>query len=371
MIDTTRRTTHHAPRTTHSETADAVLRTEDLVIGYRHPGRADSVVAAGLNLELRRGELVCLLGPNGAGKSTLMRTLAALQPSLSGAIWLDGDAPSALSARELARRLSIVLTERVDVGNLAARELVALGRHPYTDWWGNLTPQDAEIVRWAIQAVGAVPLADRPVQELSDGERQKIMIARALAQEPQLILLDEPTAFLDLPRRVEVMGLLRSLARQTGRAILLSTHDLDLALRGADRLWLLSAEGEYCTGAPEDLVLNGAFERVFASAGVTFDAYAGSFRVAREAAGVVQLCGDGMAALWTIRALEREGFCIEQISADPLGVGRSAKPIGKASVASISIQPEQPHWRLDISGNAENHTSIYDLIASLRSRIGD
>src|SRR5690606_15556372 len=143
-------------------------------------------------LVLERGELVCLLGPNGAGKSTLMRTLAGLQPALSGEVWLDGQRPADLSARALAQRLSIVLTERIDVGTLSAAELVALGRHPYTDWWGNLTPHDGEVVRWAIRAVGAGVLADRPVQELSDGERQKIMIARALAQEPQLILLDEP-----------------------------------------------------------------------------------------------------------------------------------------------------------------------------------
>lgn len=276
--------THHSQFTIHHSqftiSSDEVLRADDLTIGYRHAGRADGVVAAHLNLSLQRGELVCLLGPNGAGKSTLMRTLAGLQPPLGGKVWLDGDEPSALPARELARRLSIVLTERVDVGNLSAQELVALGRHPYTDWWGNLTAHDAEVVRWAIRAVGAVSLADRPVQELSDGERQKIMVARALAQEPLLIMLDEPTAFLDLPRRVELMGLLRSLARQTGRAILLSTHDLDLALRSADRLWLLSVEGKMATGAPEDLVLSGAFQETFASEGVAFDQYSGSFRIA-------------------------------------------------------------------------------------------
>ncbi|MEZ4635407.1 MAG: ABC transporter ATP-binding protein [Caldilineaceae bacterium] len=200
---------------------DIILETKHLTIGYRHAGRADVVVSHDLDLRLRRGELVCLLGPNGAGKSTLMRTLAGLQPALGGSILLDGDAPGDLTAREMARRLSIVLTERVDVGNLSAQELVALGRHPYTDWWGNLTPHDEEVVRWAVRAVGAGALAERPILELSDGERQKVMIARALAQEPLLILLDEPTAFLDLPRRVEVMGLLRALARHTGRAILL------------------------------------------------------------------------------------------------------------------------------------------------------
>lgn len=334
---------------------ETILRTEQLTVGYRHAGRADRVIAADLDLCLRRGELVCLLGPNGAGKSTLMRTLAGLQPALRGEIWLDGDRPADLSARELARRLSIVLTERIDVGNLSVRDLVALGRHPYTDWWGNLTAHDEEVVRWAVRAVGAGDLADRPVQELSDGERQKVMIARALAQEPLLILLDEPTAFLDLPRRVEVMGLLRTLARQTGRAILLSTHDLDLALRSADRLWLLSADGKMQIGAPEDLVLSRAFEQVFASEGIVFDGYTGSFRIVRDAAGIIHLRGDGMAALWTTRALEREGFCV-----DPHGTTPSS--------ATVIIDEDHGalRWALRRGGRDEYFDQIYGLIGALR-----
>ncbi len=341
--------------------ADIVLQTEQLSIGYRHTGRAETVVSSNLNLCLRRGELVCLLGPNGAGKSTLMRTLAGLQPALSGDVLLDGDRPAELSARELARRLSIVLTERVDVGNLSTRDLVALGRHPYTDWWGNLTQHDEEVVRWAVRVVGAASLAERPVLELSDGERQKVMIARALAQEPLLILLDEPTAFLDLPRRVEVMGLLRNLARHTGRAILLSTHDLDLALRSADRLWLMSATGEVQTGAPEDLVLSGAFERVFASEGVSFDPYTGSFHIVREAAGIVHLHGEGMPVLWATRALEREGFCVV----------RAIEPGTPAPVAEIAVEvePDGPQWVLCIGGKTYGVGDIYTLISVLRREL--
>ena len=154
--------------------------------------------------------------------------------------------------------------------------LVSLGRHPYTGWTGTLSEQDQRTVQWALQAVRAQELADRLLVEMSDGERQKILIARALAQEPRVMLLDEPTAFLDLPRRVEVMDLLRRLAQENHQAILLSTHDLDLALRNADRLWLLSADGALYDGAPEDLILNGAFERVFSAEGVTFDSERGS-----------------------------------------------------------------------------------------------
>ncbi|MEO0562833.1 MAG: ABC transporter ATP-binding protein, partial [Chloroflexota bacterium] len=228
-----------------------VLETHNLSVGY--PAHT---VASELSLSLASGELVCLLGPNGAGKSTLMRTVAGMQPILAGRVTIGPDDLARLSPRERAARLSVVLTERPNLGLLNGYALVALGRHPYTDWTGRLSPHDEAVVRWAVEAVDATDLADRPMTKLSDGQRQKLMIARALAQESEVMLLDEPTAFLDLPRRAEVMGLLRNLAAQTGRAILLSTHDLDLALRTADKLWLMS-EGAVRVGTPEDLVLSG------------------------------------------------------------------------------------------------------------------
>ena len=300
-----------------------VLTTHDLTIGYRK-----RVVAENLSLELRAGELVCLLGPNGAGKSTLLRTLAGMQPPLSGRALLQGEEVSKLSAREIAKRLSIVLTERVDAGTITARELVALGRYPYTDWMSRQSDVDRRAVERAIRAVGASELADRHVHELSDGERQKIMIARALAQEPVVMMLDEPTAFLDLPRRVEIVYLLRSLARETRRAILLSTHDLDLALRCADQVWLMTQEGKMHIGAPEDLVLSGAFGRAFASMGAHFDSETGTFATTTPSIGTVYLKGEGTTALWTIRALEREGFHL-----DPM------------SDAIIEVDGEQQRWK--------------------------
>ena len=294
-------------------TDGTVLRTNALSIGYRRARSAAVVIASELNFSLRPGELVCLLGPNGAGKSTLMRTLARLQPSLSGQIWLDDRPLDELRPGQLARRLSVVLTERVDVGAMTGYGLVSLGRHPYTGWTGTLSQQDQRTVQWALQAVRAQELADRLLVEMSDGERQKILIARALAQEPRVMLLDEPTAFLDLPRRVEVMDLLRRLAQENHQAILLSTHDLDLALRNADRLWLLSADGALHDGAPEDLILNGAFERVFSAEGVTFDRERGSFHTRQETCGRLLLRGDGVAAFWTRRALERIGYAVQEV----------------------------------------------------------
>lgn len=265
-------------------------------------------MARGLSLDLRRGEIVCLLGPNGAGKSTLMRTLAGMQPPLEGCVEIEGQNLHALPPSELARSLSIVLTERIDVGNLSAYELVSLGRHPYTDWSGKLGDADHRAVRRAMQAVGAETLSARPVNELSDGERQKVMIARALAQEPTIMLLDEPTAFLDLPRRVEMVTMLRDLAHATGCAILLSTHDLDLALSNADCVWLLPMEGAVHVGTPEELVLNGAFAAAFRSEGLVFDRGQGTFKVRRRLRGSIGLSGTGETASWTGRALERIGF---------------------------------------------------------------
>ncbi len=293
-----------------------VLQTHQLTIGY-----PKYTVAHDIDVALYAGELVCLIGPNGAGKSTLMRTLAAMQAPLAGHTTLLGADVYKLESRELARRLSIVLTDRVDVGLLTGYALVALGRHPYTDWTGQLAPHDEAVVRWAVEAVGAVDLAPRHVNELSDGERQKLMIARALAQEPAVMLLDEPTAYLDLPRRVEIMLLLRGLARKTERAILLSTHDLDLALRNADRIWLMPKGGDLQLGAPEDLVLSGAFERAFASEGVQFDRRTGSFKPQVDATKTIAVRGEGIRLIWTVRALERAGYAISDDASQQIIIG--------------------------------------------------
>jgi iron complex transport system ATP-binding protein len=320
----------------------ALLSTHDLTIGYQHGQRQTQAVTTAINAQLRPGELVALIGPNGAGKSTLLRTLAGLQKPLAGKICLGAEDLVHLSPTELARRLAIVLTDRVEMGNLSVYALVALGRHPYTDWRGKLTSKDEEVVRWAINAVGATALAHRPVNELSDGERQKVMIARALAQEAQVLLLDEPTAFLDLPRRVEILRLLGLLAYRTGRAILLSTHDLDLALRVADRLWLLPTNGQLLVGLPEELALNGALQQIFASEGVEFDSALGTFKLQRQPCGPIGLSGQGLATTWTARALERVGY---EVVADGLhlplhvkvnGVGwRVATPLGEQIYATL------------------------------------
>jgi iron complex transport system ATP-binding protein len=335
---------------------EPLLQLQDLSIGYFQGRRSRTVIAEGLSVSLHAAELVCLLGPNGAGKSTLMRTIAGMQAPLAGQALLLGTDIHRLKARELARRLSVVLTERVSVGILSAYALVALGRHPHTNWAGTLTEQDHDVVRWAIQTVGAQDLAHRPVGELSDGERQKVMVARSLAQEPEVMILDEVTAFLDLPRRVEIMRLLREIAHLEGTAILLSTHDLDLALRSADRIWLLSKGGALQVGAPEELVLSGAFGEAFASEGVAFDERRGAFRInEHHEAGEVKVTGEEIGVLWTARALERCGFSIAEN--------------GDAAALSIEVsrQDKQITWLLNAGGQMQRYSSLADLLARLQT----
>jgi iron complex transport system ATP-binding protein len=338
-------------------TQHSALATSDLAIGYPVARHAPKVILNNINVNLKSGELVCLIGPNGAGKSTLMRTLAGMQPPLAGSISLMGNDLHGMTPRELAKHLSIVLTERIDIGVMTAYALVALGRYPYTGWMGKLMPEDDTAVRRAIESVGAAELAGRYLHELSDGERQKILIARALAQEPAVLLLDEPTAYLDLPRRAEIISMLKRLARDTGRAILLSTHDLDLALRNADRIWLLPKGGPLQVGAPEDLVLSGTFEAAFKGEGVMFDPYSGSFRTETTPAGMVDLIGDGLPALWTMRALEREGFCVVRWGTDaPMRV----EIIGDNS---------SPRWRLVGEAFSEEYPSLSALIEAIRLQV--
>ncbi|MCX7595431.1 MAG: ABC transporter ATP-binding protein [Fischerella sp.] len=333
--------------------SNAILTTHNLTIGYRISGKTFRNVAADISISLQSGELVCLLGPNGAGKSTLLRSLAGMQPPIQGEVRLLGDDVYKLPPQELAKRLSLVLTEKIDVGMLSGYTLVSLGRYPYTNWWGRLTSQDAEIVAWAIKSVGATHLAQRNVRELSDGERQKIMIARALAQSAVVMLLDEPTVFLDLPRRVEIMQLLRQLAQETNQAILLSTHDLDLALRLADKIWLLASDGSLHVGAPEDLVLSGAFAETFKSEGVEFNPLSGEFHLHTSMRGTVNLVGEGMAAMWTKRALQRAGFVV--------GTDRKHTQI---CVEVLSIKGH-PIWQVTCSGAVSTHNSVYELMQFL------
>jgi iron complex transport system ATP-binding protein len=289
----------------------SILTTKNLSIGYSKKGKTD-IIQSGLDLKLRAGELVCLIGPNGSGKSTLLRTLTGLQKPLSGETLIDGIDLNKIRQHLKALMLALVLTERVDIENTTVYNLVSLGRHPHSNWWGNVNEAEDGIIREAIEMVHMDHKMHQNINELSDGERQRAMIAKALAQDTPIIMLDEPTAHLDLPNRVEIMLLLHKLAHKTQKAILLSTHELDLALQAADRIWLISAGKGIESGVPEDLVFNGSFSNTFQSKSFFFNAANGNFSLNYPMTKKVWVSGDKTRMYWTLRALARAGYEVVQ-----------------------------------------------------------
>lgn len=254
-----------------------ILKLDHLGVGYG----AASRVAAGLSFGAAAGEFVCVLGRNGVGKSTLLRTVSGLQAPVGGSVVFEGGIEVAsMQPVVRAQKIAVVLTERVSSPGLRVDDVMALARQPFTRWPGRLGSRDVDIVGEALDVTGAGHLCGRFVDALSDGERQRVMIARAIAQQPRLMVLDEVTAFLDLPARVEMMLLLKRLARERGMCVLLSSHDLDLSLELADCLWLFDGRGGVVTGGTHDLVQRGAVGAVFDTAEVRFSATLRRFELA-------------------------------------------------------------------------------------------
>ena len=285
----------------------AVLTATDLSIGYRtHKG--EKLVHEHLSFQLFPGELTCLLGANGVGKSTLLRTLSAFQPAVSGEIEIMGRKLTDYSDKQLATVIGVVLTEKCSLRNMTVEELVGMGRSPYTGFWGKLESEDKRIVEDAIALVRIEELKYRMVHTLSDGERQKVMIAKALSQETPVIFLDEPTAFLDFPSKVEIMQLLHQLSRTTDKTIFLSTHDLELALQIADKIWLMDKTTGVTIGTPEDLAIEGCLSHFFSRKGIVFDMETGLFRIDNEYNRQIRLVGHGNKYAMVRKALQRNGI---------------------------------------------------------------
>ena len=289
---------------------EVVLETNELQVGYREQ-KKNRPVLSNINLRLKKGQLVCLMGQNGAGKSTLLRTLAGVQAPLGGTILLENLSLNNYKLQELATLISIVLTERIVPGNLNVKQVVALGRYPYTNWQFELKKQDQQKIEEAIHLTHIEKLTDRKIHTLSDGQRQKVMIARALAQDSAIMILDEPTAHLDLNNRIEIINLLKKLSRDTNKAILIASHELDLILQTADRLWIINTRGSLQDGIPEDLVLNGMLDQAFEMKG--FDLKTGRLTRDLSQAPSIALVGEGYLYLWTKNALEREGYKVSDI----------------------------------------------------------
>ena len=319
-----------------------MLATRDLAVGY---GKV--ALLGPLDLSLRAGQFACLIGANGVGKSTLLRTLCGMQSPLAGCVTLDGADLGAMAAAERAKKLAVVLTERIASGALNGLELVALGRYPHTHWTGRLSETDHIAIRDALADTDAAELQTKLLAEMSDGERQRMMIARAIAQQPRVLILDEATAFLDLPRRVEFMELLLQLARKRRIAILLSTHDLELALRYADEIWLADRSRQLHVGGPEDLVLDGRFAQAFAVDGLSFDLERGELRRAANAGTPVRIVGNGVAAIWAQRALSRVGY-------------------SPSSDAEIAVDVSHGEFRLSKRGTeTRSYATLSDLVGDL------
>lgn len=318
------------------------LSTSSLTVGYR-TGNKPLALFENLNLHLQPGTLVCFMGPNGAGKSTLIRTMAGLQKPLSGTINIETD------DRPMSTLVSVVLTDRIAGTNMTAYDVIAVGRYPYLDWRIRLTDLDLKAIDRAIGLVNVRQIVERKLNELSDGQLQMVMIARALAQDTPIVLLDEPTAHLDLNNRVEIMKLLRSLTRTTGKSILVSTHELDLALQMADWIWLTGKNKDILTGIPEDLVLSGAFDDIFQFKG--FDLKTGRVQHAPYREVVVALEGSGPAFLWTRNALERHGFQVTDGNSDIR--------------VFLSGSADTPQWTLQRPHETHVFKTLEDLLGSM------
>lgn len=288
------------------------LQLSNVTIGYP-AGQGTKVVQSGLTLTANEGELIALIGKNGCGKSTLLRSIACLQPILKGHMKLNGENLTEISSRRRARLLSVVLTEQQPVASFTVRELISIGRDPYTGWLGSLSEEDNRIIGQAMEMTYLNGFEHRNIHELSDGERQRVFIARALVQDTPVILLDEPTSHLDLPSRINILLLLQKLARETGKTIFISTHELETAMQVADKLWLMEKERGVTVGVPEDMVLDGTFEKVFQHPSYEFDKEYGSFVVQKlldKSIDTTVQHPDSLMARWTTKALTRRGFRI-------------------------------------------------------------
>ena len=326
------------------------LQLSDLTIGYPDKNKTRKV-QSNLNLSADRGELIALIGKNGCGKSTLIRSIACLQPVYKGVISLENKDLVGLRPEKRARLLSVVLTGQHSVASFNVRELISIGRDPYTGWLGSLSERDNEIISDAMKSTYLEGFENRSIFELSDGERQRVFIARALAQDTPLILLDEPTSHLDLPNRINILLLLQKLARDTGKTILISTHELETAMQVADKLWLMEYGKGVVVGAPEDLVLNGSFEEIFHHNSYEFDKEYGSFIVQKNLDKYITTHvskPDGLMARWTTKALSRKGYKIT-----------SDAPI------ELFVNEENKSWTLKFNDEIVVTHSIEEALKSL------
>lgn len=249
----------------------SIIKSEGLAVGYQK-----KAVISDISIEAIKGQVICLLGPNGAGKSTILRTLSGLLAPVKGAVFVEGTDIKKMKQKEIAKKLSLVLTDQVAPSMLTVYEMIAMGRTPYTNFFGHLSDEDRRVIAQSLEIVGAGPLKDRFYSQLSDGEKQKVMIARAIVQEPELIILDEPTSHLDIKHKVEVVRVLQKLSNEKGISCILSLHDIDLALKGCQTVFLVRKGQILAQGAPEEIIHDGMIKELYGIEGAEYNELYGS-----------------------------------------------------------------------------------------------
>jgi iron complex transport system ATP-binding protein len=326
-----------------------ILSLDSLKIGYSS-GNINKILLPPLNACAKKGELIAVIGRNGIGKSTLLRTLAGVQKSLGGNILYEGQNIRDYSRMELALKVGYISTEIVRVSNMSVYDLVALGRFPYTNWFGKIGTEDHEKILDAISKTAMVSFYTKFISELSDGERQKAMIARILAQDAGIMVMDEPTAFLDISAKYEILHLLHNLSGENNKTIIFSTHDLQMAIGQADKIWLI-LDDNLIEGAPEDLMISGAFDNLFSSTNVSFNTEDGTFSFRSDTHGSIYIEGTGLSRYWTEKAVNRAGFSVSKEKTDTFII------LPSENVSS---------WRLKNQYETEEFRSIYELINTLK-----
>ncbi len=328
-----------------------IISLDNVSIGYNKA----KPVLSNINQKAGKGELIAVVGSNGTGKSTLLRSIAKLQDTLSGNILLKGKKLDLWTRTELAQNISFVSTELTNVNNLKVIDLISLGRFSYTNWQGKLKENDKNVINKSIKKTGLENYKNRFFNNLSDGEKQRVMIARSLSQDTDLIILDEPTAFLDLPNKYNIVNLLFELTRTENKTIIFSIHDLNIAIKEVDKIWLINNNKIY-EGSPEDLILNNTFSNIFANRNLSFNVKTGEFKSPVNADKDICIRGRGISYEWTKKAMERLRFTTE--------CNKNTKII-----VEVIDMDKKTEWHISNKENKYVCKSIYELSLILREII--
>ncbi|MBN2892129.1 MAG: ABC transporter ATP-binding protein [Bacteroidales bacterium] len=304
---------------------------------------------SGITLTVDKGEVIAIVGINGVGKSTFLKSVAGIIPFLNGEVLVDGQKVSGFSRNKLSKIIGFSSVNNINVSNLTVRDLIALGRIPHTSLIGNFSEKDVSAIDEAIEKTGLLNLQNKEITKISDGERQRAFIARLVAQQTEILLFDEPTAFLDVAGKYKIVSLFRQIAACNSKIVVFSTHDLKIAIQNADKIWLFN-NGEIIDNSPEDLILNRTFENLFSDSKLNFNNFTADFDVSIQELGLVKITNestDDIRLNWTIKALNRIGYVSDN----------------KAEKVVV-VRPD--YWFLESNGQKERYSSLYKLLKNIR-----